>query len=602
MGLADLPVEILTAIHEDDDLEVDDYKSLRLATRIFHAVSTEKIFRTVRISKTKRDWDTFRSIASSPLLARCVKELVWYELLEDDKILCHSQGMEQGCWCESKATEWAPVTAHELAPLAKDIFWLTAAMCEERPSEKLMKYQNDFFSSLRSMPALDSFVVMPMPPTYALSDDPYGLTAGLFYRCVTLRGPGYTRHSIHPGFFHFLAPTMAREGSNIRSLHFIDHPKRSAIYNFTVPPCPAFDHLTQINLCLNFVNDCEGLVACLRRAKSLKSLRICLDRSAMSGNQGVMANAASSLFDHKSTRYWPSLTIVELVEVYLRRQEEINVYSDDAFIAFLEAHAPTLRHLTLQKCQLYRNMVERIATVPGLNLSSLRILVPDHGVTHWVNEDDLLEFVNGKETSGRAISGVRDYKPFNTFSWAGSPLVRKARAAFASDATDNVVEIRPDDARWFRGEDLRGRSQYARERRGCGEIKWKFGRVGESVYNWRSEDPAAHETQEWLFQHRSGETGVGDEPLEYFSDWDTDSDTGDVTEPLPTGPAWERFVSETEGLSQAGDEVPAGVEPFCHTEHSSSIESDWLDDNVPGSDFESDVDGSLLGGQDEEEE
>ena len=43
MGIADLPAEILTAIHQDDSLEVDDYESLRLAIRICYAVSTEKL-------------------------------------------------------------------------------------------------------------------------------------------------------------------------------------------------------------------------------------------------------------------------------------------------------------------------------------------------------------------------------------------------------------------------------------------------------------------------------------------------------------------------------------------------------------------------------
>ena len=104
------------------------------------------------------------------------------------------------------------VTAHELAPLARDIFWLTPEMCDAAHSDKLAGFEEQFLCYIDKLTRLDSFVSVPMPPEYVMSSEPYEFTAQLFYRCLGLTGPGFSRHSVSAGFFRFLSPAMMRDG------------------------------------------------------------------------------------------------------------------------------------------------------------------------------------------------------------------------------------------------------------------------------------------------------------------------------------------------------------------------------------------------------
>jgi hypothetical protein len=55
---------------------------------------------------------------------------------------------------------------------------------------------------------------------------------------------------------------------------------------------------------------------------------------------------------------------------------------------------------------------------------------------------------------------------------------------------------------------------------------------------------------------RNGQTACGDEPLEYFEEWD--GDAGDMATPLPCGEAFEALcLSE-----QLGKQPPAWATPY----------------------------------------
>ncbi|SPO00287.1 uncharacterized protein DNG_03132 [Cephalotrichum gorgonifer] len=516
MALLELPREILTKILQDDDFETEDYKAWRLTSQALCNISTPVVFERICVSKTKKDWDTFLDIASRPHLAECVKELVWSELLEDEKILCHSQGMEEGCWCPKDMDEDSYATIHELAPLAADLFWLTPEM----DVDALDALKRKFLFAIDAMPNLESFISRPMPPDYVLCDGPYVFTAQIFYRAPGLTGPGYTRHSVNPGFCNFLTPAMTRESSRIRRLHFIDNTTRSGIFNFTDSKSPVFEKLTHINLCLNWIPDCDDFIACLRRATNVKYLRICLDRSLPTQPRAIQLfrNTMSAFFGTKPTRHWPKLTSLELVRFIMEPH-------DDAFLALLEANAPTLRHLTLHECGIHRDTLEGIAGVPGLSLTSFRVIAFAHDRAAWVDEQELLAFVNDRGGStGEALEQLQPGRLFNTFSTNVSPGIRRAQATLASDATDNIVEPRPNDGCPAR-EPKEGHSTYALEKIEAGSIECGLARGTDGL--------CAVETHKWEFRHHSGATAVGDEPLEYFSDWDSEDESGDIAVALP---------------------------------------------------------------------
>ena len=54
------------------------------------------------------------------------------------------------------------------------------------------------------------------------------------------------------------------------------------------------------------------------------------------------------------------------------------------------------------------------------------------------------------------------------------------------------------------------------------------------MHYWKVEGEAMNATELWRFRHRNGEQAYGDEPLEYWSDWEG-SQSGDVAESTPYG-------------------------------------------------------------------
>jgi hypothetical protein len=66
---------------------------------------------------------------------------------------------------------------------------------------------------------------------------------------------------------------------------------------------------------------------------------------------------------------------------------------------------------------------------------------------------------------------------------------------------------------------------------------WGMGTDDEGqLWYWQdpAEGPGSYETSIWHFKHHSGEEAYGQEPLEFWSDWDG-SDAGDHAIPMPFG-------------------------------------------------------------------
>lgn len=520
MSLLALPREILVSIFEDDSLDMDDYKTLRCTSKILHDAFTPEVFRQLPMSKTWKDLNRFSEIASYPHLAESVQELIWYELIEDSRILCHSQGMEHGCWCEIKADEETPITAHELAPLAKDIFWLTPEMCDAAHSDELTTYQKQFLSKIDKFTRLDSFVSVPMPPEYVLSDEPYEFTAQLFYRSLGLTGPGFSRHSVSPGFFRFLSPAMTREGSRIRRLHFIDHRVRSAIYNFTESHLHIFENLTHINLCLNLVPTFADVASCLKQAHSLEWLRVCVEGE--NHNKPVIL----TLFGEEPIRQWPKLVGLELVGVETTFSGRVapKQKARRALLMFFEAHAPTLRRLAMHNCGLEFEVVQEMAAIPKFHLKSFCVSEPDC-ITD-VEESELLSFVNKETITGLHMQWlIKATDPISIATRAAStPMMEDRRIALSPDTHRNAVSLHSDS------ECEPGLSLYAHDKSEQGAPRWRRGRLNGYT---PTDHPHGKPTREWKFRHRSGAEAIGNEPLEYFSDWDSDSESGGQSVPVP---------------------------------------------------------------------
>ena len=496
-----------------------------------------------------------------------MREIVWWEMIEDHGVLCHSQGMQEGCWCQDRAGDKFDVTPHELAPLAKDIFWLTPDMCDARDGKELAHWRKEFLALADLFPNLEGVVSRPMGPEYILADEPYIFTAQLFYRNLGLTGPGYSRHSLCPGFFHFLVPLMTRESSPVSRLHFIDNSIRSAIYNFTDPQSPVFENLTTLNLCLNLVGHSDIFSACLVRARNLERLRLCFDRTDGSAVQ----NAMVTLFNNPQavSRWWPKLTALELVRIAIIRGPS-TLLGFEIVLALLQAHSPTLRTLTMQECGVNPSVVRNIAAIPNLRLQSFRVIALDNSKAAGVHEQALLAFINGEDTSGGCIAHLPEDGVFSTFSTGPTPAaVLRDHAALACDSWHNAIPAAANGFALFRPkrDNTHGKSIYARDKRELGAHRWKFrAEDHQRFFFWPTQDRDAAETRVWRFTHRSGVVALGDEPLEFFSDWDSsDSEMGDVAEAVPLYDGfheWLPAVGDPPGMLGPGESMPPEAAVF----------------------------------------
>lgn len=79
--------------------------------------------------------------------------------------------------------------------------------------------------------------------------------------------------------------------------------------------------------------------------------------------------------------------------------------------------------------------------------------------------------------------------------------------------------------------------------------QWMWGRANDGkceVHYWKVKPEDGQRgipTRIWRFQHRNGEMAFGDDPLEFWEDWEG-SMAGDIAEATPYGPAFQDYLSK----------------------------------------------------------
>lgn len=107
---------------------------------------------------------------------------------------------------------------------------------------------------------------------------------------------------------------------------------------------------------------------------------------------------------------------------------------------------------------------------------------------------------------------------------------------------------------------------YAEYKARKGPVYWDWCVYKKTWYWWPVDDPelAKARTTHWNFTNREGETAFGNDPLEYFDDWN--SEKGDVAEPTPFGPEFTK--AWVYSRDQTDQQPPEGAER-------------WDDQNLP---------------------
>ncbi|KAB5578562.1 hypothetical protein GE09DRAFT_1090208, partial [Coniochaeta sp. 2T2.1] len=371
-----------------------------------------------------------------------------------------------------------------------------------------------FFTALDAMPSVHTFVSCPMPGDHTIQKDrdSYPLTAQLYQR-----GPGWKPEHTNGGFFHFLLPAMRRPGAKIERLAYADEGMESSLSRLRASDLLSFMSLTHIDVCLGHgegeEHKLDDLHACLHAAQNLVDLRLCAEKA------------------HK--RMWPHLRRLEFTEFGVATRGRVR-----DMVKIVKAHASTLRHLSFHQCEVSHRLIKGMAEIP-LQLDSLQVVKKSSLSARIVPKSELLAYVNGtgprpsilgKDTSWNTEIMVFDPRHMATAALYDASTARETVYS-KEDMADMIDQHHPDNRGMIRAY----HSLWAKERL-AKLSKLNLAKATNDVTGGSSHFADATESpriSKWLFRHPNGQErhpngqeAVGDEPLDFFGDWEDSCDEG----------------------------------------------------------------------------
>lgn len=388
------------------------------------------------------------------------------------------------------------------------------------------------------------------------------------------------------GYWTFLYPHVPCL-SNVKRLRLVDLPGMKFTSLHTAPrPLPVlhrnpFRHLTSLEVVLSGqdgtqhgLSDALDLGGVISQAENLTELR--LDIVGMAEAMLVMQGMAGNLFTTYigQQRTYEVFSRDLLKGIRLPRLQTLRLAGFDLHpiddptgsvaAGFLCAHAETLENLELHGCQVSQGILaamrKEVMQLKSFTLVLARALL-EHRPCPMIRGSQLAAYVNGKtlpeldqdnvhyswgdgnvelEPEDLPLTGPywpNDFSVTNPDGSAGAPddWASVSFCTYAPGfAEEGSVMRDPDTIDVLYGDFLAVPpiSEYAVDKEQQGSApRWDWARDMDGVIRcWQTSDPDRNATECWLFRHHTGKNAVGDEPFEYFSDWDSDVDEA---EPLP---------------------------------------------------------------------
>lgn len=549
----EVAVEILDLIIER--LSNRDLKALRLACRSFVPSTTRLLFRSICISKTKLDRENFFNISQAPHLAILVREIIWYELHADETAFCEIED-ESRPVLQRGLTGEDNTTAFELpcfSKLARNAFWWPSpqssiAFREQHTMEAIEKeelsrlcrkgiceeFNRLFLSALDDMPNIHSFACYPMPPLHVISNTAYPMTAQLLQQNM------WTIMDDDNDLYNFLIPAMQCGG--IRRLAFPDQGVKSTVEG-RLSVASVFRHLTHLDLCLQPARLGQHLARVhifLGFATSLEVLRIRLEQRGTT--RGRLRHPLGSTSE--GILILPRLRKLELTDYCMASRTE----GVEVMFRFLKLNCPSLRHVVFHRCSIPGRLLKRMSHIADLDLSSLIITEFPGRTLAVVGDAELLVYVNGSGPLPEELKGhddtvictrqsrkaqAADYQRWRLSKMSDTAErittaehLRANTTGYGSTYPDEVVELISD---FLHSTALRSATTPAAlgNERSFQKVRLVEGGTDlkTQLSIWTPEI-SRQWTKHWLFIHSDGRQAIGDDPLEFFSDWEDSQDEG----------------------------------------------------------------------------
>ena len=428
-----IPTEIVQMIL--NLLSPVEWKALRLTSKILDNHAAHFLFRRVRLSALQDHLDALVQISSLPHLMGIPRQLIWYEInvnvfADDDSVRDRYQWLSshhewaQGesehsstvSFVESEAGEIYPagLSLEELHRLLEEdrsqLWWPMAETPFAAPQWYGLakkEFPESLSAALGRLSNLHTIISTPCDLDFPLSKSAYPITANATNYKLPMDAPNVGLLAMLENINEFKLP--------IRTLLWTDQLLKATTKSLCQHHVPAFKNLTRIELCLNYGRGSrlQVLGDCLRAAADLTHLKLCFEQTgcpeAPLSFLEPIAPTNSATEPKSQQPQWRRLASLELTNMR---------FWEETIVGLIDAHAQTLRHLSLQDCNMiqdrfghanifiwdptrdWKQLFDKLAGLQKLSLSSLKILhTLDTRDVILVPADSLRDYVNNSGPS-----------------------------------------------------------------------------------------------------------------------------------------------------------------------------------------------------------
>lgn len=385
----------------------------------FEEILTPIVFQRIVLSKTRKDRMLFWNFTNTPKLAVHIKELVWYELAEDDSVFTENSNDRMPRYPHDKLRNAIQhdnaQTLPDLAQMASTLFWLPSAPKHDDPRRDIIERERErilsqwlphFYRALEAMPKLDTFTSRPMPAYHVMSWQcyDYQFVAYMFQMDTRCDIQHYQRND---GLFSVLFPAMKQPELTIKHLNWADeaYGTSSSLMRLRYRNKLSFKPLESINLCLclpinpvvhrpwsnsaEYVTCWDILGECLHRVRGLTDISLCFEKADPKVGVYTLIEALDEALFDRHIRL-PALTNLTLRDGPGKRFHLLDILLGK----FLVRYGAQLRHLSFCRWFFSNNLILRLYSSKMLKLEGIKIDNDDFENGANIRESDLLAFLN----------------------------------------------------------------------------------------------------------------------------------------------------------------------------------------------------------------
>lgn len=556
-SIATLPSTTLIRLFSEEYIDFDDLLALRLTCRALSVAATAILFHRILISPLCHDRDVFFAICQRPHLAQHVCKVEWQEVSWGPGYMAPSTDLSEeeediaGEICSHLNTELENLFWLPSLPLTGDESSRQAIIAKRQ--EACAQFQDVFQSALSQLSNLTTVISNPMRSDRILDTGSYPIDVAL----LRAQEPSNRQDLGNPvrqgndGLFLFLLPAIARSNS----IHRLLWDDELALSSYLHPAIPeAFTRLDTLDISISPRSETDShgnLAVNINAASNVRHLSLSMERSGADNTYEDFQRTLLKYSIEYGSSQWSNLHTLSIAGMDFTRV---------ALPSIIRFSAGTLRHVYLRNCNIPLAMIRELGDIPGLGLRTFCVQQDEQ--CYEIVESALLRYLH-------------KHPPLNADDTKITNILNRGTSdIFKTVLATPQVGVGPRHYDEYNPSGWEENSLLSPELHRYTCPKWKFKRLySESdsrvmCYQVPESEAWGFPTKIWRFHHRSGAIALGDDPLEYFEDWD--SEAGDYEVPTPYCLDLSMFVTgDLEGYDEDSEmvaevDLPAAQDAEMH--------------------------------------